>query len=193
MRWILTSFCTEKTPYEKFASRFKRSAIEADLPELVVDIVPNLRDWHKNTRLKAKCIRKNLDTLEGLYEALVFVDIDAIFHSYPILFDNLDCEFAAYFRNWRHARNELLSGTLYFKICEKTKSLVDEWIELNRQNPNIWEQKNLQRALKRFSSIYYLHLPIEYCTIFDDPDRKKIKPVIEHYQASRKFRYEVAK
>lgn len=192
-KWILTSFYTAKTGYEKLAPKFKQSAVNAGIPELLVDEVPNQKDWHRNTRQKAILIRGHLVDFKNLYDAVVFVDIDARFHSYPSLFDDLDCDFAAHFRNWRHARDELLSGTLFFWINKRTLDLVDDWIKLNKQNPNIWEQRNLQRAFKRASSLYHHALPIEYCTIFDDPDRQRIKPVIEHFQASRKLRYEVMK
>ena len=192
-KWILTSFYTAKTGYEKLVPKFKQSAINAGISEMIIDEVPNLKDWHRNTRLKARLIKKHLSELIGLYDAIVFVDIDARFYSYPDLFDELACDFSAHFRNWRHARDELLSGTLFFRINKRTLDLVDDWIKLNKQNPNIWEQRNLQRAFKRASSLYHHALPIEYCTIFDDPDRQRIKPVIEHFQASRKLRYEVMK
>jgi len=192
-KWILTSFYTAKTGYEKLAPKFKQTAFSAGIPELLVDEVPNQKDWHRNTRQKAILIRGHLIDFKNLYDAVVFVDIDARFHSYPDLFDELACDFSAHFRNWRHARDELLSGTLFFRINKRTLDLVDDWIKLNKQNPNIWEQRNLQRAFKRASSLYHHALPIEYCTIFDDPDRQRIKPVIEHFQASRKLRYEVMK
>lgn len=192
-KWILTSFYTAKTGYAKLVPKFKQTAVAAGIPEMIINEVPNLKDWHKNTRLKARLIQKNLSELEGLYEAVVFVDIDARFYKYPKLFDDLRCDFAAHFRNWRHARDELLSGTLFFRTNKRCLDLVNDWIELNKQNPNIWEQKNLQRAFKRASSLIHDNLPIEYCTIFDDPNRQKIQPVIEHFQASRKLRYEVMK
>ena len=194
--WILTSFFTAKTGYEKLAPKFKQSAVNAGIKEMIIDAVPNQKDWHRNTRLKARLIQKHLSVFIGIYDAVVFVDIDARFHSYPFLFDQLldtGFDFAAHFRNWRHARDELLSGTLFFRINKRTRDLVADWIELNRQNPTIWEQKNLQRAFKRAPTLKHANLPIEYCTIFDDSNRSKIEPVIEHFQASRKLRYEVTK
>jgi len=192
-RWILTSFFTAKTGYQKLAPKFKQSAVNAGIKEMIIDVVPNQKDWHRNTRLKARLIKKHLSVFIGIYDAVVFVDIDARFHSYPKLFDEINCDFAAHFRNWRHARDELLSGTLFFWTNQRSWDLVNDWIELNKQNPMIWEQKNLQRAFKRAPTLKHAALPIEYCTIFDDPNRSKIKPVIEHFQASRKLRYEVTK
>jgi len=192
-KWILTSFFTAKTGYAKLVPKFKQTAFNAGISELLVDEISNQKDWHKNTRWKAKLIHAHLSDFEGLYDAVVFVDIDARFHSYPKLFDDLHCDFAAHFRNWRHARDELLSGTLFFRTNQRCWDLVNDWVALNKQNPNIWEQKNLQRAFKRASSLIHDKLPVEYCTIFDDPDRPKLKPVIEHFQASRKLRHEVTK
>lgn len=191
--WILTSFFTAKTGYAKLVPKFKKTAVAAGIPELIVDEISNQKDWFKNTHWKAKLIRAHLIDLAEFYDAVVFVDIDARFHSYPKLFDKLHCDFAAHFRNWRHARDELLSGTLFFRTNQRCIDLVEDWIALNKQNPRIWEQKNLQRAFKRASSLIHDNLPIEYCTIFDDPERPKLKPVIEHFQASRKLRYEVSR
>lgn len=192
-KWILTSFFTAKTGYEKMVPKFKQSAVDAGIPEMIIEAMPNCKDWHRNTHYKALLIHNHLVDFDGLYDAVVFIDIDARFHSYPDLFDDMTCDFAAHFRNWRHARDELLSGTLFFRINKNTRDLVAEWIKLNKQNPRIWEQKNLQRAFNRQPTLIHDKLPIEYCTIFDDPDRAKLKPVIEHFQASRKLRYEVTK
>jgi len=194
-RWILTSFFTAKTGYAKLVPRFRQSAINVDIPEdrMIIQAVPNQKDWHRNTRLKALLIHRHLVDLQLVCDAVVFVDIDVRFHSYPKLFNDLNCDFAAHFRNWRHARDELLSGTLFFRTNKRCLDLVNDWIELNKQNPKIWEQKNLQRAFKRAAALIHDKLPIEYCMIFDDPLRPKIEPVIEHFQVSRKLRYEVTK
>lgn len=190
-KWILVSYYTAGTGYANLVPRFKQSAVDVGIPELLVDEIPNLKDWHKNTRRKALLIHEHLIDFQNFYEAVVFVDIDAKFHKYPKLFDELHADFAAHFRNWQHGRDELLSGTIFLRINKNVRDLVGDWINLNNKNPKIWEQKNLQKALRRSPAIIHDKLPIEYCTIFDDKNRAKIDPVIEHFQASRRLRYEV--
>lgn len=193
-KWLLVSFYTKNTGYEKLGPAFKQSAVDAGIDEMIIDIIPNQKNWHKNTRRKALVVYQHLGDLDGsIYDAVVFVDIDARFYSYPKLFDEITEDFGAHFRNWRHGQNELLSGTLFFRINKHVRDLVEDWIRLNKQKPNIWEQRNLQRAVRRHAALSIHRLPIEYCTIFDDEKRKMIKPVIEHFQASRKLRFEVNK
>jgi len=76
-RWLLTSFFTAKTGYEKLVPKFKKTAVNVGIKEMTIDVYPNLKDWHKNTRIKAVIIHEHLIGLEGLYDAVVFVDIDA--------------------------------------------------------------------------------------------------------------------
>ena len=120
---------------------------------------------------------------------IVFTDADSIFYSYPKLFEDLDCDISIHFRNWEYGRDELLSGTIYLANNEKVRQLIDDWIRINKKNPAVWDQRNLQRAVNRRKHILsLLYLPMEYCCIFDDEKRKFCKPVIEHFQKSREYR-----
>jgi hypothetical protein len=189
--WLVISYFTAKTPYKKEAARLEESMLQLTIPHHVAE-VPNLGDWQKNTHFKARFIRQMMDRFPT--KDLIWVDADAVFHHYPVLFDSLsdmlpmEHHVAAHFRNWKHGKNELLSGTLFFNKSDLAKRLVDDWIRINKQNPSTWEQRNLARAIKREPLIDVLDLPIEYCCIFDDDRRKQIDPVIEHFQASRRLR-----
>lgn len=193
-KWAVISYYTKKTPYQRLEKPFQVSTRTAGITQGVhVYPVANRRNWHLNTHYKALILKEALVNFEHIYDALVFVDIDAKFRQYPGAFDLIKQDFAAHFRNWQHARDELLSGTLFLRINDRSRELVDDWIALNKQNPRIWEQKNLQRALKRHPTITTFKLPIEYCMIFDDERKKEKDVVIEHFQASRRFRREVEK
>ena len=113
---------------------------------------------------------------------VVYTDVDARFRSRPIALDELDCDFAAHWRNGQ----ELLSGTLYIGGGAAAAELVDLWILENESNPNRWDQKNLQAVLGREPSRWRtVDLPSAYCKIFDTMHGE---PVIEHFQASRRLR-----
>lgn len=185
--FVVISYFTSKTPYQEEAKKLEGSLKKFNIPHRIMEM-PNLRDWQKNTHQKAVFIRKCMDIFYNT-EFLVWVDADAIFHKYPVLFDQLDCELAVHFRNWKHGRDELLSGTMFIKNCSAMKDIVNEWIQVNRKNKGTWEQRNLQRVIKRVDHLMKIvKLPVEYCCIFDDEKREKIDPVIEHFQASRRFR-----
>lgn len=187
--WLVVSYFTAGTPYKKEAARLEESMLQLTIPHHVAE-VPNLRDWQKNTHFKAVFIRKMMDRFPT--KDLIWVDADAVFHHYPVLFDEIaeanHIDISCHHRNWKHGKNELLSGTVYIRNNMAMKKVVDDWILLNKQNKSTWEQRNLARAIKREPLVNVCSLPIEYCCIFDDDNRKQIDPVIEHFQASRRLR-----
>ena len=189
---VFISYYTKNTGYEEEAKRLIGSLRRFNL-EHDVEGVPNLGSWQKNTQYKAEFIKRMLLKHK---RAVVFIDADAMLRSYPFLFRDFDADVAAHLRDYaqfpisrRHEGKELLSGTLYIDYNERTLPLVDKWIALNRQNPTVWEQKNLQAALEDFEG-EFKELPAEYCKIYDT--MKVIQnPVVEHFQASRRLRHEV--
>ena len=66
---------------------------------------------------------------------------------------------------------------------EKVRGIVDEWLKECENNPNVWDQKSLEKVLHG----EYYQLPPEYCTIERTMHRIK-NPVILHHQASRQIR-----
>jgi hypothetical protein len=78
----------------------------------------------------------------------------------------------------------------------KTRRLCEKWMEQNQKDPNKTknlEQWNLGKAIEdmvKSDGLVCKNLPPEYTFIFDSmrkiyPD---LKPVIEHFQASRKYK-----
>lgn len=185
----VVSFFTRGTKYEEVIKPLRESLVNLEIP-YVIEGIPNTGSWVKNTHEKAKFLLRMLVDCEG-YDAVVWTDADSVIRKYPELFHEIKEDVGIHFRNWRHIRNEVLSGTMFLRRCEKVRILVNEWIQINRRNLNKWDQKNLDRAIRRFPDLKIHKLPIEYCTIFDDDRRKMLDPVIEHFQASRKLRWEV--
>lgn len=185
-KFTVISFYTKGTDYGKEAMKLERSLMKLGIPYHIA-AVPNLGSWQKNTHFKAIFIRNMMRELFN--SDVVWTDADSIFRSYPKLFDELNCDFAAHFRNWRHGTNELLSGTLYFTNNAIARQLVNKWIVFNAKNPRVWEQRNLHRALiKMKDGLLFQQLPFEYCCIFDDKRRNMTQPVIEHFQKSREYK-----
>jgi hypothetical protein len=188
--FLVIAYYTPGNHYEALSENLKESCKEFNLP-LVLKPIQNLGSWEKNTHYKAEFI---YECLNAYNQNLVYVDVDAVFRKYPILFEELDCDIAYRTENFRWRKNEALSGTIFLNNSGRVKSLVKSWISINeakpaiRKLPSTWEQANMQRIVERDPSINYYNLPPEYTYIFDHTKRMypDIEPVIEHFQASRK-------
>ncbi len=184
MSFIVTSFYTENTPYKKEVLRLIQSARKFNIKFHVKSVV-SLGSWEKNCQYKAIHI---LETLNKFDENILWVDADAIFLSYPELFDQMDCDIAYHYLEHR---KEILSGTLFLRNNEKVKGLVEKWIEINSTN-NLWDQRNLQTAMEADGSLVNYRLPAEYCRIYDNKyQHLSAEPIIVHYQASRRFKKQI--
>ena len=116
-----------------------------------------------------------------------------MFKRTPDLFieEDFDYDFACVWHNFRYRMNELLGGTLYFANTEPAKELVRLWKKKCITAPRARNPELLDAAIKEMGSrLKTKNLPPAYCKIFDT--MKNIKdPVIEHFQASRRFKKNV--
>ena len=173
--YIIVSYYTTNTPYEKEAAKLIKSLQLLRIPYDVVG-VPNLGDWQSNTRFKAKFMQDMLIRHKG--KSVVWVDSDAVVHSYPDLFDSYSCDVA--------------NNPQTLELCRR-------WEGNNiSEGPGAktFEQWNLGKAIEDMRNegkIKDENLPPEYTMIFDSMRQMypNITPVIEHFQASRKLRNKV--
>ena len=116
---------------------------------------------------------------------IVYLDADARIMRYPVLFDNFDADFGAHYL----AGQELLSGTLFFRNCQKCYHLVYLWHELLRESKGpVWDQVVLQHCIREYGvklELKVKNLPPTYTQIFDTMEGTG-KPIIKHMQASRR-------
>jgi len=112
------------------------------------------------------------------------------------LFENYKCDIAVRYQDFRWKKNECLSGTIYMENNEKTKKLCRLWMNSNEKEGSqvsTFEQWNLGSAIEIMTKedrLNFRNLPPEYTFIFDIMKviYPNTKPIIEHFQASRKFR-----
>jgi hypothetical protein len=188
-QFLTIAYFTQNNKYQTLSENLKESCENFGVP-LFLQAIEDLGSWEKNTHYKAKFI---LECLENFESNLLYVDVDAVFRSFPSLMENIDCDIAYRTENFGWRPNEALSGTIFLNNNSKTKELVNKWIELNEQTPaqrykpETWEQANMQRAVELVPEIRYLNLPPEYTFVFDHSKRlyPGLKPVVEHFQASR--------
>ena len=195
-KYVIVSYYTINTPYEHEAAKLRNSLEKLKVPYDIVG-VPNLGDWQSNTRFKARFMQDMLRKHKE--KSIVWVDSDAVIHSYPDLFDSYSCDVAVRWQDFRWRKNECLSGTIYLANNPQTLELCRRWEGNNiSEGPGAktFEQWNLGKAIEDMRNegkIKDENLPPEYTMIFDSMRQMypNIIPVIEHFQASRKLRNRV--
>jgi len=126
---------------------------------------------------------------------LLYIDVDGMVRSdpWPYLL-NLNCDIGVHYMNHgrvvRRLVEELLCGTVYLPPTSYRVNLLERWVAENEKHPDVWDQRNLQNMIDRDRDIRVARLPAEYCCIFDTHRRRypHIVPVIEHFQASRRYK-----
>lgn len=198
-KYVLISFYTKGTSYENEITKLKNSLFKFGIRHHFFECEP-LGSWRKNLNYKSACILKSFEMFPK--KDIVFVDSDAIVRKSPILFNELsekgNFDIAAHFHNYigySAPGGSLLSGTLWFKNNPKNKELVARWHEIGFAHLQIRHQHCLNLAIKEFErkgkGPRVFRMPREYTYIFDYYPSGKFEPVIEHFQASRKFKREV--
>jgi len=187
---LYISYAT-KDEYEKVLNTYLYPSLKKyNLPNLVRLILP-FKSWKEATNYKSKFI---LEVLLQEKRDIVFVDADAEILEYPKLFDVLSpaYDMALHWLDWKiqynkdRSEKELLSGTLMIRYNTKTIYVLNQWIEEIEKNPVLWEQKHLERIVKKGTTLNIFNLPIAYCCIKrKDETYPCERPVILHNQVSR--------
>lgn len=185
MAYIVAAYFTENTGYAEEIKHLEASLKQLDLPMDLVGI-PTQGSWQANTHYKAYFIKHML--IRHYPKDILYLDADARVQQYPALFDSVHFDLGIFY--WQN--KELISSTLYFANNAKTFELVERWIACCFENPDIWDQKVLQYAIQVSDDLNLKieKLPPTYCQIFDLMQDVG-QPVIEQFQASRRFKKEV--
>ena len=196
MNLIIVGYYTINTPYQNEAVKLINSCKRLGLNHDIVG-VDNLGSWQSNTRYKAKFMADML--LKHPDKRLLYVDCDAVIHRLPDLFRSYSADIAVRFQDFKWRKNECLSGTIYMENNLKTRKLCEIWGKINKSEgpqAKTFEQWNLGAAIEQMAKsdgLVCKNLPPEYTFIFDSMRKMypKAVPVIEHFQASRKYKHKV--
>lgn len=200
MRFI--SYYTDLYAWD--AEQLLKSLARNGITDFSVERRPQLGSWERNTQYKAPFILEKL--LEG--KSVVWTDADSRIRQTPTLFSELDCDVAFFYLTKQQVPDfklpensnlspELIerdgylqSGTMLFNYTPNAIALLTKWISLNDQDHVQWDQWTLQAACEQIPGLKIAKLPPEYVWI--DGISLDIfgprKPVIEHLQASRKYK-----
>jgi len=194
---MVVGYYTVNTPYEQEAQNLLGSLNRLGITHDISG-VQSLGNWQANTRFKAEFMLDML--IKHPNHRLLYVDVDAVVHSIPDLFKNYTCDIAVRWQDFRWRQNECLSGTIYMENNERTKRICELWRDINvneGNESNRMEQWNLDTVINKMKAedpnFTYKNLPPEYTMIFDSMRGMypNIVPVIEHFQASRRFKKDV--
>lgn len=188
MHPLFVSYYTAGTPYGAEAAELIKTLDEHGLEHRVACRVSR-GSWQADTQQKAEVVRDMIQINDG--RPLVWLDADARVERIPLLFNRLDCDFAAH---WLGGK-ELLSSTLYFGPTAAARRLALAWCERNRTNPHgrYGDQQNLQDVVEETPNLRVFDLPPEYAWIerkrgVDDISATHYgsrRPIIRQTQASR--------
>jgi len=173
---IVVSFYTQDTGYEQEVNNLIASLNKFNL-EYDIEAIVNTGNWVKNTKYKATLISKMLKKHK---RPVLFLDADAVVRQYPSLFEEITCDMAWWGSN---------TGTLYFANTRLAWLTLCLWIRLCELQ-NDWDQRILAEVTRLVKPKVY-ELPYSYCHIFDSGVEEP--PVIEHFQASRRFKNAVTR
>jgi hypothetical protein len=194
---MVVGYYTVNTPYEEEAQNLLQSLNKLGINHDISG-VKTLGNWQANTRFKAVFMLDML--IKHPNHRLLYVDVDAVVHKSPDLFKNYSCDIAVRWQDFRWRKNECLSGTIYMENNERTKRICELWRDINvneGNHSNRMEQWNLDTVINQMKkedpNFTYKNLPPEYTMIFDSMRGMypTINPVIEHFQASRRFKKDV--
>ena len=201
MNYRVITWITEN--YQEVLNEYLKPSLDklADL-DYKVYYEKNTNNWQKNTNLKPFIVEKALNDTD---KSILVLDADSRLYDYPKLLDEIpeeyDCalfylKWAEWYRNGS-TKEELCSGTLFFRNREICIDLIKLWQEECKRN-RYADQRNLEEAIKKLTGTIKIYkLPYEYCWIHDMPNGKEPlipKPkniIIEHFQVSRYMRNKI--
>lgn len=188
MRCLVYAYHTGKG-YRVDAERLERSLIACELPYRIAE-VPDLGGWIENAHQRPVLL-KNVLTGLGPGSAVLSLDADCVVHSNPLPhLRSLDCDVAVHVYTPPHSKHrELLPGTLWLRHTPFTFGFLDRWIDLNRTRPAAFDRFNCMAAWADMLEMRTAELGPEFAFIFDTFRElyPRVKPVIEHFQASRRL------
>lgn len=192
---IVISFYTINTPYQLEVLNLIQSCEMFGI-DACIEAKESQGSWELNCALKPAFIR---DKLYELKRPVFWIDADAAFKQKPDFapFLNFDVGVRemSYFADIPYFK--LFAGSLFFNYTEKALSFVDEWCQLceqkRKENPlNLLflDQRGLLAVKQKRSDVQIINLPIAYSKVFDFSweEVRQEELVVEHYQASRRFK-----
>ncbi|MES2122464.1 MAG: hypothetical protein V4492_06775 [Chlamydiota bacterium] len=192
---IVVSFYTEGTPYQLEVMHLIESCTRHGIESSIVG-VPSKGAWELNCAIKPFFIR---DQLLEKKRPVFWVDADAVFKKRPDFSPMLHADLAfREMKRFSHDRRlKIFSGSMFVNYNPRTVKFVEEWCKYCEEQISsgvdlqFLDQTSLIDLIDRGADIKLFSLPIPYSKVFD-LDALEVQEhqiVVEHYQASRRYRW----
>jgi hypothetical protein len=180
--------------YRQEAEKLRMSLGELGLDYRIYQEGTSQWTWDEAVRWKPSfCLRELRKAKRDGYEGILYVDVDAVFRKIPDWKVLALCDFGAHwFQRSKHHAVEILTGTLWFRACNNVEDLLIEWVRTTERVPksSTPDQTGIALALRAKIDLVMRDIGPEWVYIFDDFKAlyPGVRPVIEHFQASRRLR-----
>jgi len=193
---LVISFYTLQTPYELEVKKLKDSCEKYGIEAEIVG-VESAGSWEKNCALKPLFI---LEKLRQLSRPVLWVDSDAVFKQRPDFNEFEGCDLSVRMNEFLpkgHA-SRISSGTIFVRNNAAGAAILEQWcqetekvLQHKERTMEFWDQTTLRDVLDRNTAVRFFPLPLKYAKIFDFDDLfiSEKEVVIEHYQASRRYKH----
>lgn len=187
--FIIVSSFTEK--YEPEIKRFLVSLKNTE-SKYIIYRQPDKGEWLKNCHYVPLSILKTLVDFPN--KNVLWVDADAEILEYPAYFNDFNCDVGAHKRMNPDGGFHWNSGTLFYRNCPRIVSWLTHQIEsLDNYYAGLkdwYHDTNYMLKNAESLGIHLAPIPAKFSIIFDtrQKEEQSIKPVIVHYQASRKHK-----
>lgn len=177
---LVVAFYTKNTPYQEEVKELAKTCKEHNLT-LITKGYETRGSWVQNAGIKPEFL---LSMMQEHKCNLLYVDADARVRKHIDL-SFVEHDLAVHYKNDK----ELLSGTIFLRHTPEVLHLLREWICMQQNSPGVWDQKTLQDLIEKLE-FPVTRLPPQYTQIFDKMAHHG-DPIIEHMQASRRYRRSV--
>ncbi len=192
---LVVSFYKKNSPSELSAKALIASCNEHGI-DAEIEAIPEGETWGSSCAMRPFFIRKKLSEKK---RPLFWVDAEAVFKKKPdfSFLNESDISFREMKKFSNDPRHKYSSGSLFLNYTARALEFLNKWcdhcqeqIDKNKEL-EFADQMALHELIERGERVKIFPLPISYCKVFDvdalEIAREEI--VIEHLQASRRFRH----
>lgn len=189
----IISFYTKNTPYEEEVQNLIASCARLNL-KTHIEGIDSFGSWELNCAFKPFFLHQKLQELK---KNLLWVDSDAVILQAPQPLEAFSGDLAVHIDPTLpdDHPSKVMSGTIFVKNSPKAQELLKRWAQecirqLMQQDrkEEFWDQCALRDVLLKNTAADIRSLPLSYVKVAGHPLHEKVDPIIEHYQASRRFK-----
>lgn len=193
---LIVSYYTKKTLYQLEVQNLIASCEKWNL-SFDIEGIDSFGSWELNCGYKPFFLFRKLQELK---KPILWIDADAVILKRPEVIEAFAADLAVRINEGLPIDHpsKVISSTIFVNYTPEGAELLRRWAEegnkqlgQNERKEEFWDQIALRNVIyNQTHNAKVIGLPLEYTKISEHPfDTEAVKdPVIEHYQASRRFK-----